>query len=382
MSMNRRYFLNLNLGLAAALVSLALGSAPALAADVTLKLHQFLPAQANVPKHVLDVWARKVEEESQGRIKVNHFPSMQLGGKPQELADQVIDGVADVIWTVAGYTPGRFPHTEVFELPFIMTNAEATSRAYWRLAEENLMDKDFKDFKVLGVWVHGPGLIHSRKPIRKVADLSGVKLRAPTRTTTTLFTELGATPIGMPVPAVPEALSKGVIDAAVIPWEVTAALKVSELVSNHTEFPDNALYTTAFIFAMNKGTYDKLPDDLKKVIDDNSGLAFSAFAGKTQAAYDEPSREIAVKRGNNIIELSAEEVQEWKDASQKTIDDWVKEMDGKGLEGSKMLQRARELIAEETEAQGEEKSEAEAETPAQTEEKAEAEAEETKAKTE
>ena len=211
----------------AAAAMLAGMSVAAHAQEVTLKLHQFLPAQANVPKLVLDVWADKVEADSNGRIKIERFPSMQLGGTPPELINQVIDGVADIVWTVAGYTPGRFPQAEVFELPFIMTNAEATSRAYWEFAEANMLDADYKDFKTLAVWVHGPGIIHSKNPITSVADLNGVKLRAPTRTTTKLFTELGATPIGMPVPAIPESLSKGVIDATVIPWEVTAALKVA-----------------------------------------------------------------------------------------------------------------------------------------------------------
>lgn len=324
------------------------GVTQAEAQEVTLRMHQFLPAQANVPKFVLDVWADKVEAESNGRIKIQRFPSMQLGGTPPELIDQAIDGVADIVWTVAGYTPGRFPRTEVFELPFMMTNAEATSKAYWTIAEEHMLDQDFKDFHVIGVWVHGPGLIHSKEPIRKVADLNGVKLRAPTRVTNMLFSSLGATPVGMPVPAVPEALSKGVIDATVIPWEVAGILKVPELVTNHTEFPGASLYTTSFIFAMNKDKYDSLPDDLKAVIDANSGLEFSGWAGKTMQAYDAPTRKVAVERGNNIIELTPDEVQEWRDASQPTIDAWVKEMDDKGLDGTALLEEARGLIAKYT----------------------------------
>ncbi len=334
------------LGCAAAFATLA--GLPAAAQEVTLRLHQFLPAQANIPKYVLDVWADKVEADSNGRIKIERFPSMQLGGTPPELIGQVEDGIADIVWTVAGYTPGRFPRTEVFELPFMMTNAEAASRAYWQLAEEQMLDQDFKNFKVLAVWVHGPGIIHSKTPIRKVSDLDGVKLRAPTRVTNQMFSSMGATAIGMPVPAVPEALSKGVIDATVIPWEVTGALKVAELVSHHTEFGDASLYTTSFIFAMNKDRYDSLPDDLKAVIDANSGMELSAFAGKTMQAYDAPSREIAVARGNDIIELTPDEVEEWRKASQPTIDAWIAEMDAKGLDGAGLVEHARELIAKYT----------------------------------
>ncbi|MEO9612125.1 MAG: TRAP transporter substrate-binding protein [Nitratireductor sp.] len=317
----------------------------AFAQEVTLKMHQFLPAQANVPKLVLDVWAKDVEEASGGRIKVEHYPSMQLGGTPPQLMDQAIDGTVDVIWTVVGYTPGRFPRVEVFELPFMMTNADATSRAYWDLFDKEMKDTDFKDVHIIGTWVHGPGMIHSSKPVNGLADMKGLKLRAPTRIITGLLGELGATAVGMPVPAVTEALSKGVIDGAVIPWEVTAALKVPELVNNHTEFGgDHALYTTAFVLAMNKERYESLPDDLKKVIDDNSGREFSAFAGRTQASADGPSKQAAVDRGNNIITLDEDEVARWKEAAQPVYEKWIEEMKAKGIDGQALIDEARMLI--------------------------------------
>lgn len=336
------------LKLGAAALALGLGASAVSAQEVTLRLHQFLPAQANVPVHVLDVWADGIEEASGGRIEIQRFPSMQLGGAPPELIDQVIDGTVDIIWTVAGYTPGRFPRAEVFELPFMMAeaNAEAASRAYWQLAEETMMDADFADFHVLGLWVHGPGVIHSAEPIESVDDLNGVRLRAPTRTTNMMFSALGATPIGMPVPAIPEALSQGVIDATVIPWEVTGAIRSSELVENHTEFGDESLYTTSFIFAMNQATYDGLPDDLRAIVDEASGLEFSAFAGRTMQEYDEPSRILAEDRGNNIITLSDEQVAEWRAAAEPTIDTWIAEMDAAGMDGNGLVERARELIAE------------------------------------
>lgn len=333
---------------AAAIAVLAFGVGVSAAAEVTLRMHQFLPAQANVPKNILYVWADKVEAESGGRIEIQRFPAMQLGGKPPGLIDQVIDGVADIIWTVSGYTPGRFPKAEVFELPFTMTNAEATSRAYWELAEETMMDSDFNAFKVLGLWVHGPGLIHSKAPISSIADLNGVKLRAPTRVTNMLFSALGATPIGMPVPAVPEALSKGVIDATVIPWEVTGALRVPELVHNHTGFGDASLYTTTFIFAMNKDRYSALPDDLKAVIDDNSGIEFSAFAGAQMQRDDGPARQSAIDKGNTIITLTPEQTEEWRNAAETVTENWVKEMDGKGLDGTGLKAKAAALIKEHT----------------------------------
>jgi TRAP-type C4-dicarboxylate transport system substrate-binding protein len=321
-----------------------MGATSAMAQEVTLKLHQFLPAQANVPKLILDPWADSVEEASGGRIKIDRFPSMQLGGKPPELMDQAIDGVADIVWTVVGYTPGRYPSTEVFELPFMMTNARAVSHAYWEMFEKHMKDTEFKDVKILGTWVHGPGMIHTADPVESPADLQGMKIRGGSRSVNSLLTELGATPVGMPVPAVPEGLSKGVIDGTTIPWEVTAALKVPELVENHTEFTGKALYTLTFVLAMNKEKFDSLPADLQKVIDDNSGLQFSVFAGGTQADSDGPSREMALDLGNNVITLDEAQTAEWRKLSQPIYDKWLADMAEKGKDGQALLDEAQMLI--------------------------------------
>ncbi|MFT4959198.1 MAG: C4-dicarboxylate-binding protein DctP [Paracoccaceae bacterium] len=342
---NRRKLLGFAAGVAIAALSAGVTATTAAAQEVTLKLHQFLPAQANVPKLILDVWAANVERDSGGRIKVDSYPSMQLGGRPPELMDQAIDGVADIVWTVVGYTPGRFPGTEVFELPFMMTNARAVSRAYWEMFEEHWKDTDFQDVHILGTWVHGPGLIHTKDPVNTPADLQGMKIRGGSRSINSLLTKLGATPVGMPVPAVSEGLSKGVIDGTTIPWEVTAALKVPELVHNHTEFSGAALYTLTFVLAMNKEKYESLPDDLKKVIDDNSGLEFSVFAGGTQADSDGPSRQLAVDIGNNIITLDAAQTEEWRTMAQPIYDEWVADMNSKGKDGQALIDQARELIA-------------------------------------
>jgi TRAP-type C4-dicarboxylate transport system substrate-binding protein len=316
------------------------------AQDVTLKLHQFLPPQANVPKLVLDVWADNVEKDSGGRIKVERYPSMQLGGKPPELMDQAIDGVADVVWTVVGYTPGRYPSTEVFELPFMVGDARAASYAYWKLFEKHMKDTEFANVHILGAWVHGPGMFHTKDPVEKPSDLEGMKIRGGSRLVNQLLELVGATPVGMPVPAVSEGLSKGVIDGTTIPWEVTAALKVPELVGNHTEFEGTALYTLTFVLAMNKPKYDSLPDDLKAVIDKNSGLEFSVFAGGTQADADGPARQKAVDRGNNIVTIGADGTAEWRKLVQPIYDSWIADMKGRGLDGQALIDEAKMLMDE------------------------------------
>lgn len=344
MTMKRRTFAKLSGVAAVAALSIGATATMSTAQEVTLRLHQFLPPQANVPKNIIEPWIETIETASEGRIKIDHFPAMQLGGKPPELIGQAIDGVADIVWTVSGYTPGRFPHTEVFELPFMMTNAEATSRAYWDMAQKYMVDGEFSDFHLLGAWVHGPGLIHSADPIETPADLNGVKLRAPTRVTNMMFSGMGATPVGMPVPAVPEGLSKGVIDATVIPWEVTGALKVPELVTNHLEFGDASLYTTTFLFAMNQNAYNAMPDDLKKILDDNSGVEFSAFAGKQMQLDDGPAREFALDLGNQVTTLTPEQVDEWRAAAASTVDAWIAEVGEQGMDGAALIEEAQALI--------------------------------------
>ena len=344
MKITRKALLN-----AAAGFALTLSGASAFAQDVTLTLHQFLPAQANVPKLILDVWAKDVEAASEGRIKIDQYPSMQLGGRPPELMDQAIDGIADIVWTVVGYTPGRFPRTEVFEMPFMMTNSRAASRAYWEMFEKHMKDTEFKDVHILGTWVHGPGMIHVNKEVKTPADMQGLKIRGGSRTVNSLLEKMGATPVGMPVPAVPEGLSKGVIDGTTIPWEVTPALKVPELVGNHTEFEGKALYTLTFVLAMNKDRYESLPDDLKAIIDSKSGLEFSVFAGGTQGDADVPSRKIAADRGNNIVTVSGADLDAWKAAAEPVIAEWVADMDSKGIDGQALLDEARTLIDKYTE---------------------------------
>lgn len=330
--------------LLSAVTTLALAGG-AYAQEVTLRLHQFLPPPAPVPKLILKPWAEKVEQASDGRIKIEHFDAMSLGGRPPELMDQARDGVVDLSMTVVGYTPGRFPSTEVFELPFMMTNPVATAAAYWELVETELQDTEYKDVKVLGAWVHGPGVLHSKDGINKLEDMQGVTMRGPTRIINNLLSELGAEPVGMPLPAIPEALSKGVVKGTVIPWEVTTAIRLSELVSNHTEFSgDEALYTAAIVLVMNKAKYDALPDDLKAIIDAESGEKLSKFAAQVMWDMDPGARKIAEDAGNTITVLDQAEVDRWKEAAQPVVDQWTADMDAKGIDGTALIEKAKSLI--------------------------------------
>lgn len=324
-----------------AAAALALGLAQPLAAqEVTLRLHQFLPETSFVPAQIIAPWADRIERDSNGRIKVQRYPSMVLGGKPADLVDQVVDGQVDVIWTLAGYTPGRFPRAEVVELPFMSKDSAATSRALWRMAQDW---PEFDDLHLLGIWVHSPGVIHSARPVRRMEDLRGMAVRAPSRAASMLLERLGAAPIGMPAPQVMEALSKGVIEAALLPWEVTSSIRVSELVKNHTEFPDRAVYTAVEMIAMNKASYDRLPDDLKAVIDRASGEALSENTARLQQGADAPQRQAALDAGGEVIMLDPAEAARWQAEGAAVADDWA--AGAKGFDGPAALAEARATIA-------------------------------------
>jgi TRAP-type transport system periplasmic protein len=317
------------------------------AQTITLKVHHFLGPQSIQHTTMLKTWCDNIAKDSSNRLNCQIYPAMQLGGTPPQLFDQAKDGVADVVWTVAGYSAGRFARSQVFELPFMMSNAGATSRAAWDFAQKYAQD-EYKDVKLLAIHVHGPGVFFTKnKPVTKIEDLKGMKVRGPTATVTKMLGMMGATPVGMPVPAVPEALSKGVIDGAVIPFEVAPGLKVHELTkfSTETEKSSPALYTTVFVVPMNKAKYESLPADLKAVIDKNSGREFSAFLGSTQEGNDVPSRKIFTETaGYTMTTLAHGELERWKKATSTLDDEWIADMNKRGYQGQAMYDDAVKMI--------------------------------------
>ena len=322
-----------------------LTAAMAASADtVTLKVHHFLPAGSYAQTMLIKPWCDRIALDSGDRLKCQIYPSMQLGGTPPQLFDQVKDGIVDVIWTLPGYTAGRFPLVEVFELPFMMQNPESTSKALWDYVQQ-YDAAEFKDIHPLAFHVHGDGVFHMvKKPIKVMADLKDQKVRAPTRQTNKMLAALGATPVSMPVPAVSESLAKSVIDGALVPYEVVPAVKIQELVKFHSETDpaEPASYTSVFLLAMNKARYESLPPDLKKVSDANSGKALSGMAGKAFVQADEEGKKLTTKNTTNVIPKS--ELESWKKVGQTVTDAWVAEVTANGANGKMLLDNARALI--------------------------------------
>lgn len=331
--------------LAAAIAGLALAG-EARAAEVTLTLHHFLGPKAPAQVAFFEPWAKKVEAASKGRIKIEIFPAMAMGGKPPELYAQARDGVADIVWTVGGYTPGAFPRSEVFELPGVHRgSAKATT-----LAIQDVMDRiavDFADTHPLLIHAHAGQVIFSvAKPIRALDDLKGLKIRVPSRTGAMLIESWGAQPVSMPVPELPQALSKGALDATLIPFEVATPLKVPELVKFATVGAEGKRFGTAvFIFTMNKQRYARLPADLKAVLDAHSGAAIAAEIGQVWDDVEKPGIEALAKAGGQLITLDAA-AQAALDAKAETVvARWTEEVRAKGVDGAALVAAAREAIA-------------------------------------
>jgi len=332
--------------LVAALLLAILGpAAPAAAQQITLKLSHFVPPVAPPHATFLAPWAEKVEKASGGRLKIQIYPSMQLGGTPPQLVDQIKDGVVDIGWTLPGYNAGRFPRTEVMEIPFLHTNALATTLALQEYYEKHLRD-EYKDYHVLLLHAHGGTLIHASKPIVKLEDYKGLKIRTPNRAGSVYLRAVGANAVGAPVPEVPQMLSKGVIDGALLPYEIARPLKIHELVKYHSELagPQPRLGTSVFLFAMNKAKYESLPADLKKVIDDHSGRRIAEWAGQNWEDIEKPGKEAAQKAGNQFPIMPVAEVERVRAAVKPEIDKFLKELSGAGFDANALYAEAQALV--------------------------------------
>ncbi|MFQ5636031.1 MAG: TRAP transporter substrate-binding protein [Gammaproteobacteria bacterium] len=322
---------------------------PGKAAEFRFRLHHPLPPAAPAHWSMLEPWSARIEAESGNRISISVHASMQLGGQAPQLLNQVRDGVVDIIWTLTGYTPGRFPSLEVFELPALMAHPAVMNRAIADFIERH--PDEFSDYKVIAGFVHAGQALHSRVAVRMSADLPGLKIRIPSRVSGWVVESMGATPIGTPVSKVPELLSKGVIDAALIPFEVVGSLQVDELVDYHIvlDLPgSDRIHTQVFMIAMNWDAYRSLPHDLRDVIDHNSGHGIAQWLATTWVNNERPGIELAVESGELIRLPRNDALALRRKLDTEVTARWVASMQEQGLDGRAVLTEARALIEQYT----------------------------------
>jgi len=312
---------------------------PAVSQEVTLRVHSFLPPVANPMKHFVIPWAQKVEKDSNGRIRVQVFPSMQLGGKAEQMLSQVRDGVVDVAWALPGFTPGVMPKLEIFELPFLHRSTNATVRALQDYVPK-YMQKDFEPYHILLVHCHAGALFMTKDPINKVEDFQGMKLRSYSRTNAWILEALGAAPLQVALPELAPMLSKGTVTGSILPYEIAPSVKMQDLTDYFTTLapPQPRLSTAIFTFLMNKQKYESLPPDLKKVIDDNAGANLVDLAIKTWDQIELDGEKVMhSKPKNKFVQLSAEETAKFKKKVQPVFDRFKKLLDDSGDDGAKIL---------------------------------------------
>ena len=331
----------------AASAALSLAGSAAMAQEFTFKLHHLLSAKAPAHTKMLEPWAKQVEENSGGRVKIEIYPAMSLGGRPPELVQQARDGVVDIVWTVNGYTPGLFPRTEVFELPGVYVNdIKATNLAMYDMFEDHLR-QEYKGLEVMWLHVHaGQAIMSVDKEIRSPADVAGLKMRIPTRTGAWVIEALGAQPLAMPVPEVPSALSKKVVDATLLPWEIIPPLKLQNQIDYFIEGHDNTrLGTTSFQVSMNADRWNSLPADIQKAFKDASGRDWWGKVAEIWRGGDDFGIKMAMDAGKSHVVLSEAETQAFLDALAPVEARWVEEVTEKGIDGAALVTQAKDLIA-------------------------------------
>ena len=284
-------------------------------------------------------WAKEVEKRTEGKVKITVFAGGTLT-PADKCYDGVEKGISDIGMSVLGYTRGRFPLSEVIDLPLgYRSGAVATElvNAYYR----KFSPKEFDAVKILYLHAHGPGFLHTKKPVASLEDLKGLKIRC-TGLAAKIVTALGGTPVAMPMGETYDALSRGVVDGSMAPQESLEGWRWGEVVKSSTECY-GAAYSTAFFVAINKAKWEALPEDVRQIMGKVSE-EWIAKTGKSWDDMDKAGKEFAVAKGNQIIALSAEENAKWSKAVQPILDGYVKNMTEKGLPGAEALEFCREYL--------------------------------------
>jgi TRAP-type C4-dicarboxylate transport system substrate-binding protein len=329
-------------GFVATAMTLGLTATAAMAETVTLRMATWLPPKHHHTAVALPAWIAAIDEASGGTLKIKIDPAPIA--KPPGQYDIVRDGAADMSYHVVAYTPGPFEILRGVELPFLSPNAEIGSQAAYDWYDRNVgFDTEFKDVKIITMFVHGPGAVHTKTPVKTLEDLAGVKLRVGGGGVR-MSEALGATPVAMPASKAYEAIQKGVADGAMFPFESIAGFRLGELVNYHLEIP-GGLYTTPFAVMMNPAKYDSLSDEHKKVLADVGGVAGAKIIGAAWDDADAIGRQAAVDQGGVFHTLEGAELARWTDAIAFMDGSWIEKANAAGHDGAALLEDLKATIA-------------------------------------
>lgn len=323
---------------------LGMYAGPSEAKTINLKFATFFSPKHNMQVDVWEPWAEKIKKQSNGQVTVTMFPGGALG-KPGDHYSLVEKGLADIVYILHDYTPGRFPMTTVFELPFMAPNSAKTSTAMWKTFEQlPELQKEYNKVKVLALFCHPPGHFHTtKKPIKSIEDLKGLKVRTVSPAVTDALKLFGSIPVEMPITETYTALERGVVDGTVIDWGGFRIFKLDDLTkySTVTDF-----YVVTMAVLMNKRKWNKLPENIKTILSENTGQSLSKWCGDAYDSLDGPSRMRVKEKGIEIIELPETAKDKLRQQTMVQRENWVKTMTAKGYPGQKVLDTALKNLSE------------------------------------
>lgn len=325
---------------AAAIVAVGFTGSTQAQQTISLKFANWLPPVHHWTKTAAE-FSKSIEKASGGSIKIAIDKSAVA--KPPGQYDLAKNGVRDLIMAVAGYTPGRFPLYRMAEVPFLTPNSETGSEGFHRWYTKNGFDKEeFKGTVLISAFVHGPGLLHSKKEVKTIADLKGMKIRAAGGGAL-IAKGLSAVPVAIPAPSAHESLQRGTTDAAFFPWEAVHGFKLSKLVKYHVEVP-GGLYTTPFMIAMSKKKFDGLPANARRALMTAGGAAGAKFIGKRWDDADKVGKADAIAAGNKIMTLGPDQQKVWAKAIDVVRKNWIQKANEKGKDGPALLKELRAMM--------------------------------------
>lgn len=298
---------------------------------VWLKYSNFFPAPQ---KHsiIAEQWCKDVEKVTNGKVKVNYYPGAQLT-PPTQTYDSVVKGIADIGLSIFGYTMGKFPMMTAIDLPLGYKSGYVATKlinAYYN----KFKPKELDEVKVMYLHAHGPGFVNTKKPVNKLEDMKGLKLRA-TGQTAQLAKALGSAPVGMPITESYDALSKGVVDGILCPFDGLKVWKLDEVVGSTTR-DFGCAYSSGFFVVMNKNKWNSIPPEAQAAIE-KLNQEYIEKQGRLWDEIDEEGYNLTKQRGNKVIDLPPEEMARWVNAARPVIDDYIKVLKNKGLPGEEAI---------------------------------------------
>ena len=328
----------------AALAALAVPAA----AQTTLNVSHYLPTVHGIHTDFIVPWTEAITECTNGEVEFEISAAGSQLGNVARQQEQVMAGVVDVAHGLHGIPRGRFPRTSIIDMPFLTDDAGAATYALWELFPDYLAE-EYQGLKVLALHAHNGGLLHTNgRKVETMEDMAGLRIRTPSPAVSEMLSTLGATPQGLPPGEVYENLQRGVIDGTVFPWDPVKSFGLNEVLTNHLDF---GAYTVSFFFVMNQDSYDGLSPEAQACVDENSGDALVGKFGDWWDAWDQPGREEAEAAGHEIVTLSDEERDRWREALQPMIESYLDTVESEGVDNAREIYQAMQDKVAEFEAQ-------------------------------